>query len=184
MGIFVIGLLAYALAQLRVGLRDLGHSFALARMARRAPGAGGRVLVRGRARGTRLLSPPAGGTGVVAWEARGSYGFGDDAESLPFVLEPVGADEIQVDAARLVLLASEATDLFGNRVRALHHGAEVVVYGVMHEHEGRSVLRDVPGRGVVVQASATAVMANLGRAALALVAVATFGAVAVIAHLP
>jgi hypothetical protein len=46
------------------------------------------------------------------------------------------------------------------------------------------VLCDVPGRGVVVARGRSPIAANLGRAALALVAVATFGVVAVVAHLP
>jgi hypothetical protein len=84
-----------------------------------------------------------------------------------------------------VLLAEERTDTFSNRVRALAHDAEVLVYGVLVQCAGRAVLCDVPGRGVVVaQAGRSPIAANLVRAALALVAVVTFGCVAVIAHLP
>jgi hypothetical protein len=186
MGLFVVGLLAYAAAQLRVGLRDLSHLFALRRARGRGGAPTGPVLMRGRVRGDRLLSPPAGGEPVIAWSARRAYSFGDEAEAAPFVLHGLGDDgsEVHVDAARLVLLAAERTDTFSNRVRALAHDAEVLVYGVLVQRAGRAVLCDVPGRGVVVADGKSPVMANLARAALALVAVGTFGVVAVVAHLP
>jgi hypothetical protein len=187
MGLFVVGLLAYAAAQLRVGLRDLSHAFALRMAARRGGAAVGPVLLRGRVRGDRLLSPPAGGEQVIAWSARRAYSFGDEAEAAPFVLHGLGDGEAQVvhvDAARLVLLAEERTDTFSNRVRALAHDAEVLVYGVLVQRAGRAVLCDVPGRGVVVADGKSPVIANLARAALAMVAVVTFGVVAVVAHMP
>jgi hypothetical protein len=144
------------------------------------------VLLRGRVRAPRLLSPPAGGEQVIAWSARGAYGFGDDAEAAPFVLHGVDGvtREVHVAAARLVLLAEETTDTFSNRVRALAHDDEVRVYGFLEQQTGRVVLKDIPGRGVVVAAAKSPVVANLARAMLALVAVGTFGVVAVIAHLP
>src|SRR5205085_716939 len=73
MGPFVVFLLAYAAAQLKVGLRDLSHAFALGLAARRGGASAGPVLLRGRVRGDRLLSPPAGGERVIAWSARGAY---------------------------------------------------------------------------------------------------------------
>jgi hypothetical protein len=191
MGLFAIGLLAYAAAQLKTALRDLAHGFALRRHAWAAPAeVGGPVRLRGRVRGLRLLSPPAGGAQLVAWEARGAYGFGDDAESGPFVLEPEGAsadgqDHIHVDARRLVLLSAEATDNFSNRLRALAPDDQVEVLGWLEAGaDGRRVLRDLPGRGVVVAAPERAVVANLVRAAGAFVAVALFVVVAITAHLP
>ncbi len=188
MAVFVLGMLGYAAAQLRVGLRDLAYGFVLAREARRSEArgsaSGGPVLVSGRARAARLLSPPAGGTRVVAWSARGAYGFGADSEKVPFVVELAGEHDVHVDAERLVLLASEATDMFGNRVRALEQDAQVVVYGLLVQDAGRACLRDVPGRGVVVAASRTAGLANLARGVMALVGLAIVAAVVVTAHLP
>ncbi len=211
MGIFVIGLLGYAGAQIATGCRDLGHALAIGRHARRvragaaAAGAAdvrgggalqeGVVVLRGKARALRLLTPPAGGVQVVAWSARGAYGFGADAESAPFELESASADGsgargavVLVDARRLVLLAAEVTDTFGARVRAVSADAEVVVYGWLEPRAGGGAcLRDVPGRGVVVAALGVgnaAVVANFARAAVALVAVALFVVTAVLAHLP
>jgi hypothetical protein len=192
MGLFVVGLLGYAGAQLRSGVRDLVHALALRRHAWSHAGAraagDGPMLMRGRARALRLLSPPAGGTAVVAWAARSAYGFHADAESVPFLLEASsGADagvSVEVDARRLVLLTTEATDLFGNRVRLLEPDSEVQVYGWLEQRDGRVCLRDLPGRGVVVAAPRHAVVANLTRGMLALCAAAIYGIVVVTAHLP
>jgi hypothetical protein len=190
MGIFVVGLLAYAGAQLRAGVRDLRHAFMVRRREAALSGldaAGdGPVILRGRARPLKLLSPPAGGTQVVAWIARGSYGFGGDAESAPFVLE-VGAEAaapVRVDARELVLLTSESTDNFGNRLRTLEADAEVTVYGWLERHASGVRLRDVPGHGVVVAAGRHGAVANLARAAGAMFAVCVFAVVVVTAHLP
>ena len=191
MGMFVIGLLAYAGAQLKSGVRDLVHAFVVRRRAAaltRLHAAGeGPVILRGRARPLKLLSPPAGGAQVVAWSARGSYGFGDDAESAPFLLE-VGAEDaaapVRVDARQLVLLSTESTDNFGNRLRTLEADAEVTVYGWLERHESGVLLRDVPGRGVVVAAERHGAVANLARAAGAMVAIGIFAIVYVTAHLP
>jgi hypothetical protein len=123
---------------------------------------------------------------VVAWSARGTYGFGDDAESAPFLLE-VGAEDaapVRVAARRLVLLSTESTDNFGNRLRTLEVDAEVTVYGWLERHESGVLLRDVPGRGVVVAAERHGAVANLARAAGAMVAIGVFAIVYVTAHLP
>lgn len=183
-GWFAIGVLAYGVTQLSVALRDLRRAWLL----RRRPVCGlanageGPVTLRGRAVARKLLSPPSGGEALVAWKVRGVYGYGDDAEHVPFELRD-GALSARVEPAQVALLTPERTDKRGWKLRAVEPETEVLVSGWLERDTlGGLRLRDVPGQGVVIAAGPMTVLPNLARAALAFVAFAIFAVTVVIAH--